>query len=166
VRTSTIVLLAFAAFSCASAPPAAPPAPRGCAVDVWATSWNTDDGGSNDEDQAIANAEVHEHVGACSYADAIRGWLDRAPETRVKKPEKGYDFSPDFRVVARITSSHGSDLVGVSGDCDWVRRNREQFLAYDPSLFKLLMQASTGAARRELEIYLGHSGCGPHAPPH
>ena len=142
-------------------------APGGCSVDVWLISWNTDlDAGFNDEDELIASAELHEHLEACDYAAAIRGWLDRAPETSVKKPEKGYEFLTDFRVVVRVTSSHGSDLVGVNGDCDWVRRNRRQFLAYDPRLFEILKQRLSAAARRELDIYLGHPGCRPSATPH
>ena|SRR6188474_2462630 len=165
----TMALLTYVAFSCASTPPAAPspgapgPAspnaavPGGCTVDVWIMSWNTDlDGGFNDEDELITNAELHEHREACSYADAIRAWLDRAPEKSVRKPEKGYEFLTDFRVVARVTSSRGSDLVGVNGNCAWVRRNHEQFLEYNPSLFKALMQPMSGVARRELETYLSH----------
>jgi hypothetical protein len=170
---AAISLLACLAFRCAAAPPAGPSipapvpaspnaaAPSGCAVDVWIISWNTDtDGGFNDEDEVIASPEAHQRVEACSYADALRSWLDRAPEKSIKKPEKGYELLTDFGVVARITSSHGSDLVGVPGGCDWVRRNHKQFLQYDPSLFKTLMQPLTGAARRELETHLAH-GCGP-----
>jgi hypothetical protein len=175
----TIALLTCVAFGCASTPPAAPssgapnPAspntmvPGGCTVDVWIISWNTDlDAGFNDEDELIRNAEVHERLETCSDAEAIRSWLDGAPEKAIKKPEKGYEFLTDFRVVARITSSHGSDLVGVNGNCGWVRRNRKQFLEYDPSLLKALRQPLSGAPRRELETYLSHAGCGPKAPPH
>jgi hypothetical protein len=175
----TIALLACVAFRCASAPPAAPSpgapgpapsnaaAPGGCAVDVWMISWNTDlDAGFNDEDELTAAAEVHEHLEACGYADAIRGWLDRAPETAVKKPEKGYELLTDFRVVARVTSSRGNDLVGVNGSCDWVRRNRKQFLAYNQSLFRILEQPLSATARRELDLYLRHPGCGPVAAAH
>ena len=174
----TVALLACLALRCRSVPPPAPltqvpgptppnaAAPAGCSVDVWIISWNTDfDGGMNDEDEAIANAEVHEHVEACGYADAITGWLERAPSKTVKKPDGDYDFLTDFRVVVRITSSHGTELMGVSGNCDWVRRNRKQFVEYDPSLFKLLMQPLSRTAQRELDTYLSHAGCGPHAVP-
>jgi hypothetical protein len=179
VSVFVLAVVALVAFSCASTPPVAPSpavpgpappnaaAPGGCTVDVWIISWNTDfDGGLNDEDELSTYAEVHERLETCSYAEAIRSWLDRAPEKSVKKPERGYEFLTDFRIVARITSSHGSDLVGVSGNCDWVRRNRKQFLEYNPSLFKALMQPLSGVARRELETYLSHPACGPKAAPH
>src|SRR4051812_39482662 len=96
----TIALLACGAFGCASTPaapssggvaaPASPNAavPGGCAVDVWIISWNADDAGVNDEQEAIEHPEVHERVQGCSYADAVRGWLDHAPAKAVKKPEK------------------------------------------------------------------------------
>jgi len=162
----TIAFAACVAFRCASAPPASP-SRGGCAVDVWMISWNSDlDAGFNDEDEMIKEAQVHEHLETCSYAEAIRSWLDRAPETSVKKPEKGDEFLTDFRVVARVTSNHGSDLVGVNGDCAWVRRNRKQFLAYDPSLFEILKQPLSAATRSELDTYLSHPACGPKATPH
>jgi len=169
----TVALLACLALRCRSVPPPTPStqapgptpphaaAPGGCSVDVWIISWNTDDGGTNDEDEAIANTEVHEHVEACGYADAISGWLQRAPKKSVKKPDKGYDFSPDFRVVVRLTSSHGADLIGVSGNCDWVRRNRAQFFEYDPTLFQILRQPLSRTAQRELDTYLSDAACGP-----
>jgi hypothetical protein len=161
----TIALLACAGFGCASTPPAAPSS-GGCAVDLWIISWNADDAGVNDEQEAIDHPEVHERVETCSYADAVRGWLEHAPAKTIKQPEKGVDVSPDLRVVARVTSGHGSDLVGVNGSCDWVRRNRKQYLEYDPSLFNILIQPLQGAARHELDIYLSHPGCGPKAAPH
>jgi hypothetical protein len=164
----TVVLLACLALGCRSVPGRAPSnaaAPGGCSVDVWIISWNADDAGTNDEDEAIANTEVHEHVAACSYADAIGGWLERAPKKVVKKPDKDYDFSPDFRVIVRLTSSHGTDLLGVSGNCDWVRRNRKQYVEYDPSLFKILKQPLGRTAERELDTYLSHADCGPPAVP-
>ena len=126
----TIALLACVAFGCAStatapssggvAAPASPnaTAPGGCAVDVWIISWNADDAGVNDEQEAMEHPEVHERVETCSYADAVRGWLEHAPAKTIKQPEKGVDVSPDLRVVARVTSGHGSDLVGVNGSCD------------------------------------------------
>jgi hypothetical protein len=161
----TIALLASVVVGCASAPPAAPSS-GGCAVDLWIISWNADDAGVNDEQEAIEHPEVHERVQTCSYADAVRGWLQQAPAKTIQQPGKGYDVSPDLRVVARITSAQGSDLVGVNGNCDWVRRNRKQYLEYDPSLFKILMQPLKGAAQRELDIYLSHPGCAPKAAPH
>jgi len=161
----TIALLACVVVGCASAPPAVPSS-EGCAVDLWIISWNADDAGVNDEQEAIEHPEVHERVQTCSYADAVRRWLQQAPAKTIKQPDKGDDVSPDLRVVARITSGQGSDLVGVNGNCDWVRRNRKQYLEYDPSLFKILMQPLKGAAQRELDIYLSHPGCAPKAAPH
>lgn len=154
----------FLACLACSPSPTAQPAPKaaaqpGCAVDVWIVSWNIDYDGALHEDQVMIDATAHDHIEECAFADELRSWLDRATPAGIELPQPGSDWAGDVRLLARIVSSRGTDLLAIPFFCDWVRRNKKPLLKFDPGLLRLLFSRLSPPAREELRTAQRYGAC-------
>jgi hypothetical protein len=150
-----------------SAKPKPPPAAAQCAVDVWIDSWNNEHDGSMNEQLVMTEGEHYDRIEGCDYADAIRRWADQAPPGTFEhaKPDSGPDdWDGDVRVVLRVVSSRGTDLIAIPFFCDWVRRNKKDILKFDPSLMKLVYAPLSERAKKELSIAQEFGDCAFGAP--
>jgi hypothetical protein len=134
-----------------------------CVVDVWIVSWEIDFDSSLNEDQVIAQADPHDRVLDCELADAIESWLVGAQPASVKH-EPGVDWKGDTRMVIRLASPRGGALAAVEFYCDWVRRDRTQYLKFDRRLFELLYPRVSRGAKLELQKAQRYGSCAFGAP--
>jgi hypothetical protein len=59
----------------------------------------------------FAEADPHERIESCEYADAIQSWLDHSPAPVRPSPDSEIDV--DIRMVVGISTPRGTELAAV-----------------------------------------------------